>query len=157
MTAIRGQRPHRGKTVTTAEFRRLWFDASLTQTDIAAALGIGVRALWQRARHRGMPPRTGITNAVCTLDAEAEAMWRACVRGEDIAAAYGVSVAAVHKHAHRKGIQRSRPVTRWLPAISIADYRAVQFAEAMAREAAVTRAAMRDSEMVDRIGARWAA
>jgi hypothetical protein len=157
VTAIKGQRPHRGKTVTAAEFRRMWFDTSLTQADIAAALGIGVRALWQRARHRGMPPRTSITNAVRALDAEAEAMWRACVSAEEIAAAYGLTVSAVHKHVSRHKIRRGRRVTRWQPAISLGDYRAAQLGEAMAREAAVTRAAMRDSEMVDRIGARWAA
>lgn len=157
MSAIKGQRPHRGRTVTAAEFRRMWFDVTMTQEDIAAALDIGLRSVWQRARHRGMPPRTGITNAVCTLDAAAEAMWRARVSVEDIAAAYGLTVSAVHKHMRAGGIQRSRPVTRWRPAISIDDYRAAQLAEAMARDAAVTRQALFDSEMVDKIGRRWAA
>lgn len=156
MTAIKGQRPHRGKTVTFAQFERMWHDTSLTQADIAAALGICVRAVWQRARHRGMPPRTGITNAVCTLDDAAEAMWRAGVDAGDIARSYGLTVSAVHKHMRTAGVQRGRPVTRWQPAISLADYRAAQLGEAMAREAAATRAAMMDAEMVDRIARRAA-
>lgn len=151
MPATKGQKPHRGKQVTVAEFRRMWFDPAMTVTDIAAALDICARSVWQRARHRGLPDRTTIIKPgpKPTLDAAAEAMWRACVRSEDIAAAYGVNVSTVHQHVHRQGIKRQRPVDRWHPAITMAEYRALQLRAAMAASARESEAALRLSEMVD--------
>lgn len=143
MPAVKGQKPHRGKTVTVAEFRRMWHDPELTVDDIARALNVCRRSVWQRARHRGMPDRTTIIKPgpKPTLDAAAEAMWRACVRGEDIAALYGVNVSTIHMHVHRKGIERSRQVDRWHPAITLSDYRAAQLREAMAASAKAEQAA----------------
>lgn len=149
--AIPGQKPPRGKQVTVAEFRRMWYDPSLTVADIGRILGICDRSVWQRAKHRGMPDRTTIIKPGPrpTLDAAAEAMWRACVRAEDIADLYGVKVSTVHMHVHRNKVQRSRKVNRWHPAISLADYRALQLREAMAASAREEQAALRLAEMVD--------
>jgi hypothetical protein len=146
MPAIKGQKPHRGKTVTVAEFRRMWHDPDLTVDDIARALNVCRRSVWQRARHRGMPDRTTIIKPgpKPTLDAAAEAMWRACVRGEDIAAIYGVSLSTIHMHVHRKSIERGRQVDRWHPAITLADYRAAQLRNAMAASANSEQAAARE-------------
>lgn len=151
MTAIKGQKPHRGKTVTVAEFRRMWFDPTLTLDDIGRQLDICNRAVWQRAKHRGMPDRTTVIKPgpAPTLDAEAEAMWRACVRVEDIAAAYGTSVSTVHMHVHRNRVRRARVVSRWHPGITLADYRTLQLRAAMAASAQEEQAALRLAEMVD--------
>lgn len=149
--AVPGQKPPRGKQVTVAEFRRMWYDPNLTVADIGRILGICDRSVWQRARHRGMPDRTTIIKPgpKPILDAAAEAMWRACVRAEDIAEIYGTSVSTVHMHVHRNKVKRSRLVTRWNPPISIADYRALQLREAMAATAREEEAALRLAEMVD--------
>ena len=151
MPSTKGQKPHRGKQVTTAEFRRMWFDPDLTVEDIAKALDICRFSVWQRAQSRGMPDRTGLVKPgpKPALDTVAEAMWRACVRGEDIAALYGVNVCAVHQHVHRNAIERGRRVDRWQPAISLEDYRAMQLRIAMEASARVTAGAMLDAEMVD--------
>lgn len=151
MVAVKGQKPHRGKHVTVAEFRRMWFDPELTVDDIASALNICRRSVWQRAKHRGMPDRTTIIRPgpKPSLDAAAEAMWRACVRGEDIAEAYGVNLSTVHMHVHRRGIERSRPVNRWHPAITLADFRALQLRQAMADDAQKCRVQFEAAEMVD--------
>lgn len=157
--ALPGQKPPRGKQVTFAEFRRMWFDPSLTVADIARALGICNRSVWQRAKHRGMPDRTSIIKPgpKPTLDAAAEALWRACVRAEDIAALYGVKVSTVHMHVHRNKVQRSRKVSRWNPAISLADYRAMQLREAMAASAREEEAALALAEMRDGDPRKWRA
>jgi hypothetical protein len=149
--AVKGQKPPRGRQVTVAEFRRMWFDAELTLDDIGRELGICSRSVWQRAKHRGMPPRPSIIKPgpAPTLDAEAEAMWRACVRVEDIAAAYGTSVSTVHMHVHRRGVKRDRTVSRWHPGISIDDYRQIKLGEAMAASARETEAAIDLAEMRD--------
>lgn len=153
MAAIKGQKPHRGMTVTIAEFRRMWFDPTLTLDDIGRILGICNRAVWQRAKHRGMPPRPSIIKPgpAPILDAEAEAMWRSCVRVEDIAAAYGTSVSTVHMHVHRRSVKRDRVVSRWHPGITLADYRTIQLRVAMAASAREEQAALRLAEMVDGI------
>ena len=151
--------PHRGKQVTTAEFRRMWYDQSMTVADIARALDICTRSVWQRARHRGLPPRTTFIKPgpAATLDADAEAMWQACVCADDVAAAYGITASAVHMHMHRRRIRRGRPVNRWHKAITIAEYRALQLRLALAASARETAAAMRDAEMIDNFQvARWA-
>lgn len=149
--AAPGQKPHRGKQVTVAEFRRMWFDSSMTVADIAKTLDICTRSVWQRARHRGLPLRTDLIKPgpAPTLDRAAEAMWRACVRAEDIADAYGVTVSAVHQHMHRGKVDRQRVVSRWHPAMTLADFRAVQLREAMAVSARETVGAMACAEMLD--------
>lgn len=141
----------RGQQVSLAEFRRMWFDPTLTLDDIGRILGICNRAVWQRARHRGMPDRTSIfkPGPKPTLDAAAEAMWRACVRAEDIAAAYGTRVSTVHMHVNRNGVKRARVVSRWNPGITLADYRVLQLREALAASAREEQAALRNAEMVD--------
>lgn len=158
MPATKGQKAHRGKQVTAAEFRRMWFDPALTVDDIARVLNVCRRSVWQRARHRGMPDRTTIIKPgpKPILDAKAEAMWRACVRGEDIADLYGVNVSTVHMHVHRNGIQRGREVNRWHPAISLAEYHELQLREAMARDAQKCWAQFKAAEMLDgRQDGRW--
>lgn len=155
--AAPGQKPPRGRKVTVAEFRRMWYDPKLTLDDIGRILGICSRSVYQRAKHRGMPPRPSIIKPgpPPVLDEAAEEMWRAGVKAEDIAAAYGTSVSTVHMHVHRRKVKRSRQISRWHPPISIDDYRQEQLRSAMAASARETEAALDVCKMRD--GFRWAA
>ena len=151
MPATKGEKPHRGKQVTVAEFRAMWYDPSLTIADIAAALNIGKRSVWQRAHHRGMPDRTTIIRMgpAPILDDKAKAMWEACVRREDIATLYGVHPSTVDQHVHRKGWRRGRKVNRWRPAISLTDFYAIRLREALACRAREEQSAIVMAEMRD--------
>ncbi len=154
--AVKGQKPPRGKRVTTAEFKRMWFDPALTLDDIGRSLGICNRSVWQRAKHRGMPPRPTIIKPgpAPSLDEAAEDMWRACVLAEDIAAAYGVTVSTVHMHVHRKGVKRERKLSRWHPGISLDQYRQMKLGEALAERARHEQSARR---IIERSGWKKAA
>lgn len=148
----------RGVAVTVAEFRRLWHDMTLTLDDIASALGISVKAVQFRAKHRGMPKRTGLRGkARCGFDDQFQALWEGCVCREDIAAHYGRTTSAVDMHAHRHGFKRSRPVTRWAPAIRLDEYLSARLGDRMRAEAQKTRKSLIEREMADKVGGRWAA
>ena len=151
MTA-KGQTPHRGETVTEAEFSRMWHDHALTYQDIADALKITKRGLYQRAKTRSFPDRRPILWAQMDgFDDEFPMMWRGCVRGDDIAKHYGRSVAAVEKKARQLGIRRGRTVNRHHPGITMELYQAVRLRLAMARAARIEQAAMINAELVDRV------
>lgn len=148
--AVKGAKPHRGKRVTLAEFSRLWHDPRMTVADIARALDISERSVWSRAHHRGMPDRTQIAAmGKCGFGAEFEAMWFARVIAADIGAHYGRHEDSVSKHARRHGFQRSAPITRWAPGITLAEYRLREMATRMAAAARVEQAAFRCAEMIE--------
>lgn len=111
--AKKGEKAHRGKQVSGPEFRRMWFDMSMTVRDIAAALGISERSVWARSQARGLPSRCALRGADrCMFDAEFPALWAARwlawadlrdlgLSASEIAAAFGVDRTSV-MHAMKK-------------------------------------------------------
>ena len=95
MTRHRAASPgHRGKRISEAEFRRIWFDDQLSVADIAAYLGITRHAVQCRARRRGLPPVRGYKRPTVVVPKERHEMfarmWRAGVRSVDIRKAFGL-------------------------------------------------------------------
>lgn len=144
---------YRGRRVSHAEFARMWADRSLTRVQIAAALGISRQAVTDRARARGLPPRsdTGGRPPTRVNDADLRDMWAAGVSPREIAGLYGVSPGVIWRAAARLGLP---PHDRaWMPKITLADWRAQR---ALSRLAAETAAALRERDMVDVIAKRAA-
>ncbi len=137
---------HRGKIVSEAEFARLWHSGARL-IDMADALGISPQAVRYRAEARSLGPRVPCGREVITCPAFAT-LWAAGVRGKDIAVHYGVSHLTPRNTAARLGLE---PRPRWNKScgISMAEYRQAQIVSAMMAEAKITRAAMRDAEMID--------
>lgn len=137
-------KPNRGKTVSEAEFRRMWQDPTISQGEIARRLGISGQAALYRALCRGLSPRPR------------QRLWTRTVDHERVARLYvsGLSIAAIAKLTgySRGGIQNAlrvkgvqpRPVGK--PAPVPTSNLAVVLMAASARE---TEAALRLSEMVD--------
>jgi hypothetical protein len=140
---------YRGKPLSYAEFARLWADTSISIAQIGAMAGISQQAVQQRAKARGLPLR-GLRGVPRTIrdDDEFTAMWEAGVGRAEMARHFGVCEPLIGIQARRLGLPKRR--LHWRRALTVQGF-------LMAREAAVTRAALLDSEMVDRIGARWAA
>lgn len=155
---MKGQPRNTGKTVSEAEFRRMWMDPSLSAAEIGRRLGITHQAVSHRARQRGLPPRKGpnVTARRRLIDGpEFAAMWQASVSLTDLARLYGCSHGTVCNAARRMGLP-PRYTNRW-HMITLADYRALQLRAAMAASASETAAALRMAEMVDNFQvARWA-
>jgi hypothetical protein len=143
---------YRGKPLSYAEFARLWADTSISIAQIGASLGVSEQAVVQRAKSRGLPLRglRGLRGVprVIQNDDEFTAMWEAGVGRAEMARHFGVCEPLIGIQARRLGLPKRR--LHWRRALTVQGF-------LMAREAAVTRAAMRDSEMVDRIRNRWAA
>jgi hypothetical protein len=140
---------YRGKPLSYAEFARLWADTSISVAQIGAMAGISQQAVQQRAKSRGLPLR-GLRGVPRTIrdDDEFTAMWEAGVGRAEMARHFGVCEALIGIQARRLGLPKRR--LHWRRALTVQGF-------LMAREAAVTRAALYDAEMVDKIGNRWAA
>lgn len=84
----------RGRQVSPSEFRRLWFDPSLSQTQIGEMLGISYQAVRFRAIARGLPSARTVKPWVRSVTPQQEAefrrMWLAGVRSEDIRQHFGM-------------------------------------------------------------------
>ena len=98
---------NRGKTISEAEFRRMWQDASLSITDIGRHLGIGCNAVRSRAAVRGLGERPIKHPRMTTKKIDDDAMRRLWAKGvpiEEICAALGVSKAPVRLAVKRLGL-----------------------------------------------------
>ncbi|MCA0204319.1 MAG: hypothetical protein LCH92_08255 [Proteobacteria bacterium] len=131
----------RGKQITIAEFRRLWDDMSITQTEIGAMLGITEQAVNLRAKKRGFPPR-GYPRKRMSKPVDRDlfaAMWAAGVGNQDIADHFAVSYFSVRHYRDRFGLQ-SRGRCGKFPAISIKAFWEGRMAKAMRVQAETERA-----------------
>jgi hypothetical protein len=126
----------RGRTVTLAEFRRLWLDTRLSTTEIGAMLGITQQAVCLRARKRGLPPR-GFPVERLTVWHDPDLlrrMWTAGVLGADICAHFGAAPDTLRHAVKRFGLPRRGPGR--FRTIRIAEFWQVELAERMRAEAA---------------------
>lgn len=147
----------RGKTVSEAEFRRLWLDRSLTIKSIAIDLDITAQAVRFRAKSRGLDPRRGYPREMVQAirDPEFARMWNAGVRTCDLVALYQVSHMTVPKTARRLGLPpRGKSFAH--RGITLDEYRQSQIAARMSVVAANERSAFRVANMVDVIHRRHA-
>lgn len=137
--------------ISRARFTEMWL-GHVHGDAIAAAFGIDRSTVTKFAKRFGLPLRTQRKCArwVIPFDRSDEfaAMWRAWVKTDEIARHFGCNCKTVENHAKRLGLPakgRGNP-ERFL---SLADFRALQLREAMARSAAETRAQMKLADMID--------
>lgn len=136
-----GQTARRGKSMTVAEFSRLWLDPEVKAQDIADRLGVTVQAVRCRAMARGLPKRKGGGGMNRKIDpALFREMWAANVGQKAIAAFFGVHPHCVTKRRKEWGLPK-RHCNRW-NAISVAGF-------LLARKAREEQAALALAEMVD--------
>lgn len=108
---------HRGKTVSRAEFARLWNDHSLTCSEIGSRLGISAQAVRFRALARNLPERPRYPRERFHLvrpeqEAEFASMWTAGVGVYDMADHFGTKHQRIGRTAVRLGLPK-RDLTRW--------------------------------------------
>lgn len=146
MRAFCGMRAHRGERISDAEFRRLWDDPALTLADIGKRLGISSKAVSQRGAVRGFPRRVGGRRRVYDA-ARIVALYRLGLAEHAVAALMGCSRCAVQGALNAAGVARR---VKGVPSpLQPEAARDALLALAMRQAAQVTRAAMRDAEMVD--------
>lgn len=96
-----------GKTISEAEFRRMWQDESLTITEIGRRLGIGCNAVRSRAAVRGLGDRPIRHPRMSTKKIDDDAMqklWAKGVQIDEICARLGVGKASVRLAVKRLGL-----------------------------------------------------
>lgn len=135
----KGQPPNRGLPISVAEFKSLWHDMGIPMSAIASRLGVTERTVSVRAKTFGFTPRTALRGAArSTFDDEFPAFWVFGVSVYEMAKHYKVTPGAVYMRAWRSGMSaQGRDLSKHDRGRSIADYRAVKMASAMARSAAV--------------------
>lgn len=110
-------RAHRGKTMSRAEFARLWNDHSITVAEIGARLGISSQAVRFRALARDLPdrpryPRERFHVVQPEQEAEFRSMWTAGVGVYDMAEHFRTNTQRIGRTAQRLGLPK-RNLTRW--------------------------------------------
>lgn len=138
----------RGKQVSSAEFRALWCDLSLTCTEIGARLGITQAAVSARAQMRDLPPRPYGPVPLISNNAGFAKMWAAGVHGREMAKAFGVSEKTVRNHAKR--LKLPKRTGGQGHGITAAQYAEQVIAAGMRAESSAVRAQWALAEMVDR-------
>lgn len=97
----------RGKTISEAEFRRMWQDESLTITEIGRRLGVGCNAVRSRAAVRGLGDRPIRHPRMSTKKIDDDAMQRLWAKGvpiDEICTKLGVGKASVRLAVKRLGL-----------------------------------------------------
>lgn len=144
-------RPHRRVMVySAAAFRAAWADPDLTVAEIAARFGMLDLVAGQHARRLGLPPRIGGAPRAAFGPAF-DRHWRDGVRTRVMAAIYGCHPDTVLREARRRGLSRRKRGSAKLGADHLLQ-------QVLARSAAETHAALRDSEMIDppsRVAIGW--
>lgn len=149
----------RGKVVSVAEFRALWFDLSLSMDQIAERLGVTRTAVVRRAAHRGLPnrsaiwrakSRTGHWGAKPTVDAALfRELWLGGAPSAEIVRRCGIYKTSSARIALRLGLP-ARPLGPFTRAVA-ARWReqivAERLASGMAEVAAVETRLERDARM----------
>lgn len=142
---------HRGRTVSIAEFSRLWA-SDMTEAQIGALLGITQAAVQMRAKARGLPRRKDGPPRIITDTATFRSMWTAGVMIDAMATHFGVAERTIRTTVERLGLEkRGRNRHR---SITIFEWRERRLAEALAASAARTRDVMALADMADGIEAR---
>ncbi len=139
---------HRGKRISEAEFRRLWFDRSLTAAQIGKMLGITQSAVAYRAKARGLPPRGNSKERIHAFQGKRidalRALWAAGVRRRDIADAFGVHENTVGEAVVRLGLP-PRGKASSHKAITLAEYNStILLPQAMKARARAERKAWKE-------------
>lgn len=135
--------------MTTAEFRKLWLDRSLTLQQIAERMGLSYQCVQQRAMARGFGPRPRRHNEHLTWQPceDFEAMWRAGVGLAVLAEFNGVRHGTILAAVARLGLSK-RSINRHT-SIGLAEFRELQIGARLAAAAAETRKVMWACEMTD--------
>lgn len=97
----------RGKTISEAEFRRMWQDANLTITEIGRRLGIGCNAVRSRAAVRGLGERPIKHPRMSTKKIDDDAMRKLWAKGvpiDEICDQLGVGKASIRLAIKRLGL-----------------------------------------------------
>lgn len=134
------------RTFSLSELRRLWADDSLTNAQIAVAVGYSERGLCTVARKLGLPPRR--IGPKVTFDTDLfERLWRAGVGAREIAGLFGCNRFTLSSAAARMGL----PLRGggWSPVITLAQYREAELGQRMAAAARLEAGALLASDMVD--------
>ena len=136
---------HRGKSVSNAQFARLYADRTLTCAQIGEVLGITAQAVRFRAKSRGLPLRGQgkVLARVITRHDEAEfaSMYLSGVFTHEIAQHYHVTRCTVRKTAQRLNLPKRSRGHRHV-GIPLAAWREAQIGRKMEALAAATRAAL---------------
>lgn len=153
---IYDQRPRRRVVkVSRPAFAALWADRSLTLADIGKRIGglhpVNVGELGKRL---GLPKRIGGPKPRLNFGPEFVAMWRAGVKSRDMARYYGCSQPRISREVVARGLDPRLPQAG-RTGMTLGQFLETEIARAMARSAAETGAALRDSEMVDAPNRIW--
>lgn len=142
----------RGKAMSNAVFARLWNAPAITTGRIADMLGVGVGAVLQRAKRRGLPSRPRGPAPKRMLppspkDIQFRRLYEAGISNIEIARALGLKKNTVPSIARRLGLpKRGRA---WRAQITLAEYLEQQMAQRMREAAKVEQDALRLAEMRD--------
>jgi hypothetical protein len=152
---------YRAIPMSAARFTRMWREG-VPSREIMREFGIAKDTCTAWAKSLGLPARKGGSQPT-ERAAEIVALYRFGVEINAIAAAAGVERSTVMRVLRRSGEplrgkgHRSRLMAAGAVSPTVEEYRAAQLAEAMAKDAATTQAALRSAGMVDRTWARKAA
>lgn len=130
---------HRGKTLSHAEFARMWSDHGMTLAEIGSRLDISVQAVRCRAAARGLPARPRHPRERFHLigpgqEADFTSMWQAGVGRLEMARHFGTNEQRIGTTAARLGLQK-RQLTRWNK-ITIQEWKERELSRQMAAAAA---------------------
>ncbi len=143
----------RASAVAADAIRAAWADLSVTDAELAARLGIARSSLWRNAKALGLPPRPRKQHSVKDRALFA-AMWAEGVSLAEMGRVFAVHPMTVSATAKAFGLppRRSGGPQRALRADQFGAALADRIlARRLARVADETQAALRLSEMVDRI------
>lgn len=108
--------------VSSAEFRRLWADQSMSTKALARQLGMTTSGLRARAALLGLPSKRLRTIADIAADPEFSAMWRALVDREQMGTHFGMCERSIYAAGALCGFKSERGFRFRM--ISLEDYRA---------------------------------
>jgi len=140
------------RRISRAEFERLWLVEEWGGQRVADHFGVNRSTVTKWARAFGMPLRTKVRLArrvvprgdvPMLLD-----MWRCRVKASEIARHCGCNTRTVANTARRHGLGNRGKGSPTL-FLTLEEYFSQRMVLQLARDAAVTRAALRDAEMVD--------
>lgn len=135
------------RRIPASLIRKLWLDPTLSREECARIVGLTCANFWRRAKALGLPSRGSGGRPVTIRDeAEFRQMWLAGVSATRIAAHFGVCRDTPLKTARRLGLP---PRGKTRKPLTIEQFQQQELGRLLAREAAITRAALHDAEMVD--------
>lgn len=144
-----GARRNAGKPISTAEFRRLWYDMRVSMEEIVERTGVTHRTLTLRAKALGFTSRKTLRGAARqSFDEEFPAFWIFGVSLQEMAEYYGVTTSTVCSRASRLGLTaEGRKVSKHRPGRTIDQFREFQAVAAAARAAGLGRDGKRNQQV----------